>query len=110
MKKMPGVTLAAFILGYIDVLSRFAALASGNGGLLLKLVFLFVVIAANNRQKWARIVWTIWSGFGILASLMFIHSAEEFAALLVFCGIVLPIVQVILLWHPLTNKWFGSDE
>ena len=108
MQKTSGVTLAAFILGYIDVLSRFVAWASGNGGLLIKLIFLFIVIMANTGQKWARIVWTVWTGVGILVSLVFIQNTENMVAMLVFCGIVLPVVQMILLWHPSTTTWFEN--
>ena len=106
MNKMPGVTLAAFILGYIDVLSRFVAWANGNGGLVVKLIFLFIVIMANIGQKWARIAWSVWTGFGILVSVVFIHNASEMVLLLVLCGIVLPVVQMVLLWHPATTNWF----
>ncbi|MBQ4199095.1 MAG: hypothetical protein II649_04350 [Kiritimatiellae bacterium] len=110
MVKMPGVTLAAFILGYIDVISRFVAWANGSGGLLIKLIFLFVVIMANAGQKWARIVWTVWIGVGILVSLFFIDNAESMILMLVFCGLVLPIVQMILLWHPATTAWFECHQ
>ena len=110
MNKMPGVTLAAFIFGYIDVLSRFAAWASGNGGLVFKLIFLFVVIMANTGRKWARIAWTVWMGFGILASLVFAFKASEMALFFVLCGIVLPVVQMVLLWHPATTNWFEQAQ
>ena len=110
MNKMPGVTLAAFILGYVDVLSRLAAWANGNGGLILKLIFLFIVIMANTGQKWARVVWSVWTGFGILVSLVFIHNASDMVLLMVLCGIVLPVVQMVLLWHPSTTNWFEHAQ
>lgn len=108
--KMPGTALAAFILGYIDVISRFVSWASGNGGLLIKLIFLFIVIMANTGQKWARVVWTVWIGVGILVSLVFIHQVQEMIVMLVICGLILPVVQMILLWHPSTTAWFEKHQ
>ena len=108
--KMPGVTLAAFILGYVDVISRFISLASGSGGLLIKLIFLLIVIMANTGKNWARIVWTVWTGVGILVSLVFIHYVGDLPLMLIFCGLVLPVVQIILLWHPATTAWFEKRQ
>ena len=108
MNKMPGVTLAAFILGYIDVLSRFMTWANSGGSLslIIKLIFLLIVVMANVRQKWARIAWSVWTGFGMLVSLIWVGNMGDMAWLLILCGIVLPIIQMVLLWHPLTTYWF----
>lgn len=112
MVKMPGVTRAAFFLGYINIISLFVALAnerdwvSERECLLIILFFLFIAMIANAGEKWARIIWTTCIGIGILLSSFFIHNAESMVLVRVICGIVLPIVQVILLWHPATTAWF----
>jgi hypothetical protein len=108
MNRMPGITLAVFVMGYIDVVSRFVAWANAGGGLVLKLCYLGVVIAANCRQKWARVVWSLWLVLGIGVSLVGVRNNSDVTmlTLLVLCGVILPISLLIFLWHPSTTDWF----
>lgn len=108
MNKMPGITLVVFVMGYIDVVSRFVAWANVGGGLILKLSYLGVVIAANCRQRWARVIWSLWLVFGVGVSLVCMRSTSDvnILMLLVLCSVILPISLLIFLWHPSTTDWF----
>ncbi len=112
MFTMPAMTLAAFILGYIDIVSRFASLTRGGGWIVLKIAYLGIVIAANNRQKWARVVWSLWMAVGILASINIISRAVNnipYFLFLSFCGVILPTLLLVFLWHPTTTDWFDRE-
>lgn len=110
MFTMPAVTLVAFILGYLDVASRFVSLASGGGWIGLKIAYLGIVIAANSRLKWARVVWSLWMIVGMLVSVWLAGKVGEGVLLIVFCGIILPTVLMILLWHPTTTEWYERER
>lgn len=110
--RMPGVTLAAFMLGYIDILSRFARWAYGvdKTTLLVSLATLIIVIAANARRNWARLVWTVLIGFGIVCAFGLWAMNEYPYPALAFGSMVLSIALLVCLWHPKTNEWFGSPD
>ena len=108
-KMTPGVTLVAFILGYIDVLTRFATWGIGGARHIpvIALLTLFFVVAANNKKNWARVCWTVWTGFGIICSFGLCFEVDN--SFVVFISIVLSSMLLICLWHPKTNEWFLSS-
>ncbi len=109
--KMPGVTLAAFILGYIDVMIRFASLAynASSLALMVSLITLSLVVVANRRKNWARIVWTTWVGFGMVCAFGLWAIGELRWPMLAFGSIAMSTALLICLWHPKTCEWFGKS-
>ncbi len=107
-EKMPGVTLVAFVLAYTEVVLRFVNWSYG-GSLLVPIASLFLVICANCRQNWARIVWTVLNCFGILVTVVFAFSGELHIGLS-FLSIVFSVTEIIFLWHPKTNEWFDKRK
>lgn len=104
---MPGVALAAFIMAYIDVLTRFAAwgMRGGHTIPIMPLATLALVIAANNKQKWARTIYTAWLGFGVICAIFLLISGECMP-LLAALGIALSVTEIVFLWLPQTSEWF----
>ena len=109
--KMPGVTLAAFILGYIDVMIRLASLAYNASilALMVSLITLSLVVVANRRKNWARIVWTTWVGFGMVCAFGLWAIGELRWPMLAFGSIAMSTALLICLWHPKTCEWFGKS-
>ena len=109
--KMPGVTLAAFILGYIDVMTRLVALAynASSLALMVSLITLSLVVVANRRKNWARIVWTTWVGFGMACAFGLWAIGELRWPMLAFGSIAMSTALLICLWHPKTCEWFGKS-
>lgn len=109
--KMPSVTLAAFILGYIDVMIRFASLAynASSLALMVSLITLSLVVVANRRKNWARIVWTTWVGFGMVCAFSLWAIGELRWPMLAFGSIAMSTALLICLWHPKTCEWFSKS-
>ena len=115
--KMPAITSIAFIVGYVDAVCRIVAWMAGTGGLiLLRILFLAIVIAANNGKQWARIAWSLWLLVGIIVSCRLVAASSSestlggLAAILFIFGIIVPAFLLVLLWHPETTRWFASQR
>lgn len=99
----------AFILGYIDAISRFIF----SGSFFWSIAYLALIIAAHNRLKWARIVWTIFLGFGFSGSLILwgIFGIGAFDNIVItIYSLVLTVLLIYLLWRPETNEWYNQRK
>ena len=101
--QMAGVTLAAFIIAYIDVISRFVNWANG-GGLLVPIISLVLVVCINFRQNWARVIWTFLKCAGAIVVIGYSFSGVIGLGP-VLLTIVLFAIEMICLWHPRTSDW-----
>ena len=110
MQRMPGVTVAAFIMGYIDVLNRFSTWVYGGGRTIpiFLLITIVLVIAANNKQQWARVAWSAWIGFGVFCGVACLFVGEW--PLLALASIAISIALLVCLWHPKTTDWFEGEK
>ena len=110
MQRMPGVTVAAFIMGYIDVLKRFSTWVYGGGRTIpiFLLITIVLVIAANNKQQWARVAWSAWIGFGVFCGVACLFVGEW--PLLALASIAISIALLVCLWHPKTTDWFHGER
>ena len=110
MQRMPGVTVAAFIMGYIDVLNRFFTWVYGGGRTIpiFFLITIVLVIAANNKQQWARVAWSAWIGFGVFCGVACLLVGQW--PLVALASIAISIALLVCLWHPKTNDWFRGGK
>ncbi len=105
--QMAGVTLAAFIIAYIDVISRFVNWTNG-GGMLVPIISLVLVVSANFRQNWARVIWTFLkcAGVVVVVGYLFTGVIDLGPA---FFSIILFVIEMICLWHPKTSDWMSKE-